>query len=87
MRGEKSIRSQKLPNRYFKIGSIASIDGKKYEVVLQGNVPMPYMVCNGCDLKSRNCDRVQCRRADRIDGKNVWFIEIKDNENHEEGKC
>lgn len=80
MRDSKQERSEKLPNRFFRVGETIRLDGVMYEVV-ERNIPDAMkdrysLTCKGCDLQNKPCERLQCSRWDRIDGKNVWFVRL-----------
>lgn len=73
----KQERSERLPNRFFRIGDSIRFDGVLYKVIERPYVERPSQVCNGCDLHNKGCERLQCSKFDRVDGKNVWFVKIE----------
>ena len=58
-----------------KIGETFSLNGKKLEVVENR-----YMECNMCYFKRYSlkfCLKIMCARSERLDGKYIYFKEVK----------
>ena len=80
------LRVDGLPTRYVRIGCEMHRYGRVLKCVLRPSGLTPSDACSGCWFsKGRkggnstlvNCNDIQCSSFDRMDGKNVWFVEIK----------
>lgn len=76
-----------LPTRYVRIGSILVRYGKTLECVERPKGLAPCDACRGCWFSTGkghigggvvNCRDIQCSSWDRMDGRNVWFVEASE---------
>jgi len=77
-----SPRSRSLPTRYVPVGEIVERYGVRLRCVERRPVHSFSAACKGCwfrrcsvDGTIVNCNDIQCSRWDRMDGRNVWFVE------------
>ena len=75
-----------LPTRYVPVGEKFTRYGVDLTCVLRPKDLAIADACRGCWFSKRrridgrmvNCNDIQCSRWDRMDEKNVWYIEEKD---------
>lgn len=75
-----------LPTRYVPVGEEFARYGVRLVCVLRPRVECVSSACRGCwfsrgrrviggEVVMLNCKDIQCSAWDRMDGKNVWFVE------------
>ena len=58
---------------YMEIGEQSVFEGVKYKTVRSRGYRIPQK-CNGCDLPRELCFFIQCRKDNRKDRKEVYFL-------------
>ena len=78
--------SNGLPTRYVPVGSEFTRYGVRLVCVKRPQVGSVSAACKGCwfsrgrkviggETVMLNCNDIQCSKWDRMDGRNVWFVE------------
>ena len=67
------------PTIYYGIGDEFRSHSLTIRCIERGEVKYPRDVCRGCVYMRRywDCTRLKCSKADRRDGKDVWFEEVE----------
>lgn len=74
-----------LPTRYVPLGQEFRRYGTTLVCTERPKGLVPTAACKGCWFRRSkvggavvNCDDIQCSSFDRMDGRNVWFVEMED---------
>lgn len=72
----------------FPVGKVFRSNGTYVKCIERPEVGAVCRACEGCFYSDKTCPRSQCSSFGRTDGRNVWFIEVSEEEYNENiGDC